>query len=169
MPPKPAEFRETVLDAMEICFDCETPGNVVPLTDGLCDECAQFMDEDEGEDENEVDEGEGEEGGGRGVGAGSVAAVTSAASVPATFRPASSASPARSARSARVPIPAPGRGGGRSGGRSGDDDGPVVLGDVFQNVNLLRTLAGLDPKEDAQKDTAQKDSAQTRARRAAKR
>ncbi|WP_218669992.1 hypothetical protein, partial [Streptomyces tsukubensis] len=90
-------------------------------------------------------------------------------SVPATFRPASSASPARSARSARVPIPAPGRGGGRSGGRSGDDDGPVVLGDVFQNVNLLRTLAGLDPKEDAQKDTAQKDSAQTRARRAAKR
>ncbi|WP_370623015.1 hypothetical protein, partial [Streptomyces tsukubensis] len=128
-------------------FDCETPGNVVPLTDGLCDECAQFM--DEGEDENEVDEGEGEEGGGRGVGAGSVAAVASAASVPATFRPASSASPARSAR---VSIPAPGRG----GGRSGDDDGPVVLGDVFQNVNLLRTLAGLDPKEDAQKDAAKK-------------
>ncbi|MEV0846370.1 hypothetical protein AB0J21_10920 [Streptomyces sp. NPDC049954] len=44
MPPKPAPFRETVLEAFEICVGCEVPENVMPLTNGLCQECRLHLD-----------------------------------------------------------------------------------------------------------------------------
>lgn len=44
MPPKPAPFRETVLEAIEICGGCEVPENVMPLTNGLCQECRLHLD-----------------------------------------------------------------------------------------------------------------------------
>ncbi|MEV0846544.1 hypothetical protein AB0J21_11845 [Streptomyces sp. NPDC049954] len=89
VPPEAEPFRETVLDAQEICADCHTPDTVVRLVGGVCEECAEDLYAEDAEDAEEAGcaggLGGAEGGRARPAPAGSPAPAPAPAFVPDTF------------------------------------------------------------------------------------